>query len=75
MPKCQNVLPNWRETIHAPFLTCMKNVSLCNDQWPAGRGSVCAKRFKVAILSDTINMINVKLCMKVVLIELYPFIP
>ena len=27
------------------------------------------------IFSDIINMINVKLCMMVVLIELYPFIP
>ena len=47
----------------------MKNVSLCNDQcW-----SVCGKTFKVAVFSDTINMINVKFCMMVLLIELYPF--
>ena len=36
--------------------------------------SVCGKNFNVAIFSDTINMINVKLCMMVVLIEFYPFI-
>ena len=28
-----------------------------------------------AILSDAVNMPNVKLCIMVVLIELYPFIP
>ena len=39
------------------------------------RLSVCGKTFNVAIFSDTINMINVKFCMMVVLIELCPFIP
>ena len=34
-----------------------------------------ARTFNVVIFSDTINMINVKLCMMVVLIELYPSIP
>ena len=52
----------------------MKNVSLCNnDQWYASQLSVCGKNFYIAIFLDTINMINVKLCMMVVLIELYPF--
>ena len=40
---------------------------------PAGRVFVCGKNFNVAIFSDTINMIHVKLCMMVVLIELYLF--
>ena len=49
----------------------MKNVSLCNnDQWYASQLSVCGKNFYIAIFLDTINMINVKLCMMVVLIEL-----
>ena len=34
-----------------------------------------AKTFRFAIFSDTVNMINVKLCMMVVLIDLYSFIP
>ena len=37
--------------------------------------SVCGKNFNVVIFSDTINTINVKLCMMVVLIDLYPFTP
>ena len=36
---------------------------------------VCSKNFNIAIFSDSINMINVKLCMMVVLVELYPLIP
>ena len=42
---------------------------------PAGRVSVCGKNINVAIFSDTVNMIKDKLCVMVVLIELYPFIP
>ena len=42
----------------------MKNVSLRNDQCEAG------KNFNVSIFLDTINMINVKLCMMVELTEL-----
>ena len=43
---------------------------------PASQLSVCSKKFNIAIFSDTIDMINVKLCMMVVLIDhLYPFIP
>ena len=38
-------------------------------------GTICAKNFNIAIFSDTINMINVRHCMMVSLIELYPFIP
>ena len=37
--------------------------------------SVCGKNFNVAIVSDTLNMINVKSRLMVVLIELHPFIP
>ena len=36
--------------------------------------SVCVKNFNDAIFSDIINMINLKFCMMIVLIELYPFI-
>ena len=45
---------------------------------PLAGVSECAyveKKINVAVFSDTINVINVKLCMMVVLIELYPFIP
>ena len=41
---------------------------------PAG-GVLVWQNFKVAVFSDTIKMINVKLCMMVVLTELYPFKP
>ena len=43
----------------------------------AGQLAEClymAKNFKAAIFLDTLDMINVKLCMMVVLFELYPFI-
>ena len=33
------------------------------------------ENFNMGIFSDTINVINVKVCMMVVLTELYPFIP
>ena len=33
------------------------------------------ENFKIGIFSDIINVINVKLCMMVLLIELYLFIP
>ena len=36
---------------------------------------LCGKNMNVAIFSDTMNIIKVKVCMMVVLIELYPFIP
>ena len=63
-------------------MTRLKNVSLHSDQagWLAGQVSVCGqvsicgKNFNFVIFSDTVNMINVKLCMMVVLIELYLFI-
>ena len=41
----------------------------------AGGVSACGKNLNVAIFSDTINTINVKLCMTIQLIEIYPFIP
>ena len=37
--------------------------------------AVGGRNFNVAIFLDTINMINVKLCMMVELIQLYPFTP
>ena len=43
---------------------------VCND-WL----SVCGKNFYVVIFSDTINLINVTLCMMAVFIDLCPFIP
>ena len=53
-------------TVH--FFTDMKNVNLCHDQcwasWLAGHPIVHA-----------LNMIHVKLCMMLGLIELYSFIP
>ena len=39
----------------------------------ACRLSVCGKT--LMIFSDTVNMINVRLYMMVVLLDLYPFIP
>ena len=45
------------------------NIWVCNDQCVAGRPAK-GKNFNIMIFSDTINMINVKLCMMVVLIEL-----
>ena len=36
---------------------------------------MCGEHFNMAIFSDTMNMRNVKLCMMVVLIDRYPFIP
>ena len=41
----------------------------------AGQVSTCGINFNVVIFLDTINVINVKLCIMVVLIELYSFIP
>ena len=38
--------------------------------WLANRVSEYGKNFNVAIFLDTINMINVKLCMMVILTEL-----
>ena len=43
---------------------------------PASRVIVqSGKNFNIAIFSDAGNMVNVKLCMIVLLIELYLFIP
>ena len=33
------------------------------------------RNFNIVIYSDTINVVNVKLCMMVILIELYLFLP
>ena len=56
------------------FLTRMKNVNPCNGQCWAGLVSTYDQNFNT-IFSNTINVINVKLCLMVVFIELYPFIP
>ena len=40
-----------------------------------GQVSGLVKNINIGIYSDTINMINVKLCMMVPLIELYLFMP
>ena len=39
-----------------------------------GKVSGLVKNFNIGIYSDTINMINVKLCVMVLLIELYLFL-
>ena len=46
--------------------------------WPAGQVIIwCGKNFDVVVVffSDTLNVIDVKLCMMVLLIELYLFVP
>ena len=40
-----------------------------------GEVSGLVKNFNIGIYSDTMNMINIKLCKMVVLTELYPLIP
>ena len=40
-----------------------------------GQVSGLVESFNIGIFSDTIHVINFKLCMVVVLIELYQFIP
>ena len=40
-----------------------------------GQVSRLIKNFNIGIFSDTINLINIKLCMMVLPIELYLFIP
>ena len=40
-----------------------------------GQVSGIVENFNTGIFPDTVNVINVKLCMTVVLIELYLFIP
>ena len=40
-----------------------------------GQVSGLVKNFNMGIYSDTINVIDIKLCMMVVLTELYPFMP
>ena len=46
--------------------------------WPAGQVIIwCGKNFDVVVVffSDTLNVIDVKLCMMVLLIEHYLFLP
>ena len=40
-----------------------------------GQMSEIVENFNIRIYSDTINVVNVELCMMVLLIELYLFIP
>ena len=37
--------------------------------------SLFGKNFHIAIFLDSVNVINVKICLMIVLTELYPFIP
>ena len=57
------------------FLTLEKCDNVMISVRPASWLFVCGKNFNVVIFSDTINLINVKLCMIVALLELYPCIP
>ena len=64
---------NLAKSLLVVFLTCMNNVSLCNDPCWANL-PVWHKNSSIAIFSDTmnpLNAINVKLCMMVLLTELY----
>ena len=59
-----------------PFwLTWKMYVCVMSSVSPAGRMSAFGKNFNIVIFSNTINMITVKVCMMVVLIELYLLIP
>ena len=53
----------------------MKNVNVMISVWLDSQVSMCGKNLNIAIFSDTTNIINVKLGMIVVLVELHPFIP
>ena len=60
------------------FLTHMKNVNVMISVWTASQVTVWrGKNFVVAIFSDTINVINVRLHYgnSLILTELYPLIP
>ena len=48
---------------------------MINVRAASGPSKTMGKNFNIAICINTINMINVKLGMVVVLIELYPFMP
>ena len=54
-----------------------KNMSPCNDHCQFGRMNVRIRQnnFYVTIISDTLKIINFKLCLIVALLELYPIIP
>ena len=53
----------------------MKNVSLvCKDDQRSVISS-WLKNFNIVILSDTMNVLNVKLCIMILFFELYWFIP
>ena len=58
--------------LHEKCISVMISVRRAGQ--PASRLSACGKNFNVAIFLDAVNVINVKLCLVVVLIELYPFI-
>ena len=58
------------------FLTRMKNVNVMISVGTASQVTVWrGKNFVVAIFSDTIHVINIKLYMMLLLTELYLFIP
>ena len=45
------------------------------NMFSIGQLSGLVENFEIGIFSDSINAINVKLCMVVLLIELYLFVP
>ena len=62
----------------------MLNDDLCNadvyskeltDMFLVGQVSGLVENFNISIVSGTVNVITVKLCMMVLLIDLYLFIP
>ena len=57
------------------WLTWKMWVSVMISVRLAGPLSICGIHFDVGIFSDTTDVVNIKLCIMVVLIEVYPFIP
>ena len=52
----------------------MISVGPAGQMW-ASQASICGENVNVAVFSNTINMMHVKLFTMVILAELYPFIP
>ena len=79
---CHDTCTKDRSCSAFDFLTRTKKKNACDDQRQAvrrlaGRPPECpcvAKSLTVAIFSNVINMIKLRLCMMVVHIELYPLI-
>ena len=63
--------------IHSPpmLLWLTWKIWVCNDCQLLAKCLYVLTNFNIAIFLDTLNVINVKLCLMVELIELYPFIP